>query len=302
METTETTGALITTEDLVKRPLSYSSLKEFLRSPMHFMHYRAKKREQTPALIMGELVDVLILTPDEYEKRFAIIPHDAPRKPTAAQLNAKKPSPETLEAIAWWDEFNKSLEIKGANGYVSRKTIITAEMLAEATQMRDMAFKSPHSAELLGRITETQCRLKWTDKETGLPMVSILDGVGDDLIVSLKTTPDASTGEFQKNAFNYNYHIQTAIELEAMKRKRGEFPDVYYLVIEKSEPYGVNVLKADKKFIALGDQEYRKALGLFKQCMEQGRFNEGYEFLPKNMERSYDHLELPGWALRQLHE
>lgn len=282
----------LTMEDLEQRPLSYSSLKEFMRSPLHFIYYRQRKRIMTPALIMGTLVDVLILTPDEYESRFVVMPVDAPRRPSSSQLNAKKPSPETTAAIAWWEDFHKE------HGH---KLIISQEDLEQATAMKTAVFTNEDAMYYLSQIEKTQLKLNWTDKDTGLPMVSIPDGVGE-CLVSLKTTADASPSEFQRSAFTFNYHIQSAIELEGLKKTKAAFPDVYYIVVEKSEPYGVSVLKADKNFLNLGAKKFDHAKKEFKMCLDQKRFHEGYEFRARTLERKYHHLELPGWAMKELSE
>ena len=42
--------------------LSYSSLREFAISPRHFLRYKMKQKEQTPAMVFGSLVDCMLLT------------------------------------------------------------------------------------------------------------------------------------------------------------------------------------------------------------------------------------------------
>ncbi len=145
-------------------------------------------------------------------------------------------------------------------------------------------------------VTKTQSKIKWEDKETGLPMIGYLDMEAEKFIADLKSTTDAHPDEFMKSAINFDYHIQAAIYLEAMAH-RGKFPDYYFIAVEKTAPYGVSVLKATKDFIALGNQEYRKLLQEFKFCMQQNAFDQSYEF---RSPVGYYQMDLPGWAKNKL--
>jgi hypothetical protein len=70
--------------------LSYSSLREFAISPRHFLRYKLRQKEQTPAMVFGSLVDCMILTEDQVEARFAVAP-DVDRR--------------TKDGKAKWEEF-----------------------------------------------------------------------------------------------------------------------------------------------------------------------------------------------------
>lgn len=280
---------MITFEDIRQRPLSHTSLKEFRRSPMHFMHYRKSKPKDSPAYLLGNLADVLILTPDLFDKRFCMIPIDAPRRPSSAQINAKKPSEDTVKAIEWWNVFNKEND---------GKKVIDQELLDTANRMRDAVLNNDRAALLLGKAPKRQMRFCWEEKESGLPIVSIPDAIGD-VIVSLKTAADADPAEFLRMAYTYEYHVQSAIETEALNR-RGEFPDLYYIVVEKEEPFGVSILRATDDFKALGKKIYKHTMLDFKRCLDNNRFNEGYEYKDKGI--GYHHLDLPPWAIKQLNE
>ena len=62
-------------ETIEKRPLSYSSLKSFSISPKHYISYLTKERTPpTAALIQGSVFDILLLTPEDFEKKLYIAP------------------------------------------------------------------------------------------------------------------------------------------------------------------------------------------------------------------------------------
>ena len=65
---------MITLQQLQERPLSYSSLKEFAKSPRHYLDYLNRKKETTPAMQFGSMVHCLLLQPDKFDTQFAIMP------------------------------------------------------------------------------------------------------------------------------------------------------------------------------------------------------------------------------------
>src|SRR5690606_27320191 len=53
--------------------LSYSSLKEFGKSPMNFIRYKLKERKpQTDSQIFGSLCDCLITEPQRFDELFVV--------------------------------------------------------------------------------------------------------------------------------------------------------------------------------------------------------------------------------------
>jgi hypothetical protein len=77
--------------------LSFSRLKELAHSPLALSRYIDKAFEPTAAMIEGSALDCLLFTPDDFDRLFFIMPDDV-KKPTKAQLGAKKPSEATLGA------------------------------------------------------------------------------------------------------------------------------------------------------------------------------------------------------------
>ena len=55
-------------------PLSFSSVKEFAKSPNHFLAYKNKTRTATSAMTRGSALHTFVLEPDEFEKRYLVAP------------------------------------------------------------------------------------------------------------------------------------------------------------------------------------------------------------------------------------
>lgn len=274
------------TLNLTERPLSYSSLKAFQKSPQHFVMYREGKKEPTPAMEFGNIVDCLILTPELYEKKYAVMPSNLER-PGANILKAKNPSPESIEKIKKWDEWTS------AN---VNKTWISSEDAQKALFLKDKTYKNEKAVELIGRKVKTQVRMNWNEAESGLPFVGYIDLEGDSFILDLKTAATGDPEDFMKQAYNLGYHIQAAAYVDAY-RKLGMFKDYWFLVVETSEPNNITVFKADKDFMELGHEEYKYLCKEFKMCMETDQFYKGYEF---RSAMGYFHLDIPAWAKQRL--
>jgi exodeoxyribonuclease VIII len=247
-------------------------------------------------MVFGNLVDCLLLTPDEFQNRYIIIPEDAPRRPTSAQLNAKNPSADSIRAIEWWAGFEKHLHgIKDATG--KRPEVITQAMYDEARYIVEKVLAYQPAAELLQRINSTQQYMRWVDNETKLPVKAFLDGDGDDLILEVKTAASADPEEFAKQAFNLDYHLQCGTYLHGA-RHRGQFNKQFaYLVIEKDPPYGICVMMADSDYRELGIEQYAELMQDFRYCYDNNLWHEGYEF---KRPFGYSHLDLPGYAKSML--
>jgi len=275
--------------DFDKRPLSASSLKAFQKSPQHFIEYRTTRKAPTPAMAFGNILDCLILTPDDYEKKFVVMPEDI-KKPTSAQAGAAKPSLKTLDQIAKYDTWTN--ENRG-------KTWIEQDDYDLASFLADKTFKNEKAAELLSRVSRTQDKLDWVDPITGLPLIGFKDATGDTFILDLKSAADGSPEGFQSAAYKLGYHIQTGTYLEAEKVLFHKYPDFFHLVVETVAPYNISVFKADADFIELGKQEYRFLLDQVKFCNENNLWYQGYEF---HSAVGYHQLGLPGWAKNKLNK
>lgn len=272
-----------------KRPLSYSSLKAFSKSPQHFVEYRLTKKEPTPALLFGSLLDVMILTPSEYDAKYAIMPNTI-KKPTSAQYGAKEKTDKTAQQIEQYEGWCN--ENRGKT-WIDLEDKILADFLAKKT------FENKKAMDLLNRVSSVQQKVSWNHKGTNLPLIGYKDMNGDTFIGDLKSTADGSPEGFTKSAFQYGYHLQTGTYLDAERTLSGKFPDFFFLVVETVAPYNISVYKATSDFIALGKQQFEELMMQIKFCTEENLWYQGYEF---HSAVGYHQLDLPGWAKNKLNK
>lgn len=88
--------------------LSFTRLKNLAHSPLMLKTY-IETPGSTKAMDDGTLLDCIVFEPHKFSEKFFVLPSGAPKKPTKAQLNAKKPSPETLAQIDRWEEMQAQI-------------------------------------------------------------------------------------------------------------------------------------------------------------------------------------------------
>jgi hypothetical protein len=274
---------------LEKRPLSYSSLKEFSKSPRHYIYYLEQKRTSTPAQEFGSLIDCLLLTPDKFESSFAVCEDlDKRTKDGKAKFEAFVDS-----------EYNWLLEAIKKDPKAKARKVIYANQVEEAKKIIELVKNDASAARLLNNLNATQYPIKYTDKETGLPMVMYLDGKGETnglpYILEVKTCTSAKKDNFLRDAIKFDYPLQTGTYTTGMAH-RGIFPDFYYLCIETEAPYGVNVFKVTSDWIKYGKTQLRTLLDDFKFCMNNNMFEQSYGF--KSL-TGYSQLDLPFYLKNQ---
>ena len=107
--------------------LSFSRLKALSHSPLCLKRYIEQTRTSTKAMDEGTLLDCILFEPESFQDRFFIMP-DHIKKPTSAQINAKKPSAETLEQIAVWE---------GIKERIGKRIVINQEQYNDSTNIAE---------------------------------------------------------------------------------------------------------------------------------------------------------------------
>ena len=152
--------------------LSYSILSKMVSHPMNLI---AMEREETPSLTFGSLVDCLMFTPEEFDKRFTV-------------TDIRKPSGEMLK----W--FNAYLEIKVPDSFVLTET---DALILKARSV------SGYNSNLLEKTALARFHSECD------AYLNVLAGAGDTLIIPTEEYNRAATfvsrlfnNEFVKHYFN----------------------------------------------------------------------------------------------------
>jgi hypothetical protein len=261
--------------------ISSHDLGRILEAPAKYLHGKKRPREATPAMRLGTLTHLAVLEPELFADSVVVMPDDAPNRPSSRQRLAKKPSPDTVAACLWWDEFER--ETIG-------KDIIDADELALLFAMRDAVCSHPAAAMLLSKIESTEASVFWIDEQTGVHCRMRTDALAPSLklIIDLKTGVDVSPDGFARAVANFGYYRQASVYIDGMRAVTGDDYRMAFIGVEKDAPHLVGVYVLSDAAVEQGRQEIRGGLTTAARCIETGEWP-GYS--PQVVA-----LDLPRWA------
>lgn len=249
-------------EYLAAPAMSASGLKLLARSAWHYKHRQEVK--PTRPMLCGTLAHCAALEPEAMGARYVVVPDDAPRRPTDKQWTAKKPSQESLDAMAWWRDFTAKAEgrqIVAANDYA-------------VTQMQLQALAAePTIADIL-RAGQGEVSVFWRDERTGVYCKARPDWMtpangGRLTVMDLKTTADESPSGFGRAAARLKYHLQWAHYVAGIEQATGLKVEEFVFAAVTSAPPVLAVpffLTDDIK--AQAQDERAELLDLYARCLK----------------------------------
>jgi len=250
---------MITIEQLQERPLSYSSLKEFAKSPRHYLDYLNRKKETTPAMLFGSMVHCLLLEPSKFSNQFAVM-GTIDKRTTAGK-----------EAYAKFVEESAGKDVVMENDY------------NEAMALADNVLSNPKLASWIQNCH--QYEQEFRHEVRGLPIRGFFDGVAEDYILEVKTTMDASPENLMRDFYNRQYHMQAGIYNIVSDKP------IKYLIIETKNPYDAYIADATDNYLKKGHELFFETIIRFNKCMEDNEWHKGYEFTTPSIK-----IDLPSWV------
>lgn len=243
--------------------LNQSRARSLLITPATFRWECDNPTEPTDDMIAGTVAHILVLEPESFADRFVVVPEDAPAKPTSRQVNAKKPSEDTLKAIDWWADFN----VKAAGKEVlTRKVHEAGHNYAKGILRTMEAFK----------IKPLAVEVALTGEFYGVPIKGSLDIIGEDgFIYDAKTTKEAATREGFGKAVDKSkdLKLQAAWYRRLFFERFGVYPEGFrWIAQEKWEPFLGSVFEAHEDHLAEGSELMGKVVSTYKACMELGEW------------------------------
>ena len=257
--------------------VSRSELWKLAESPEKYAYWKEHPEDPTPAQIFGQLVHAATLEPNIMGEEFVVAP----------EVNRR-----TTEGKATYAEFLKENE---------GKAIVSAEDWAKMLDMIDAQSRVPYVSQLLNGDHEKP--FFWTDDLTGerckvrvdcLTWATIED-VKTPVIVDYKTTLDASTDAFMRQAINLGYDLQAAMYSVGVEQETKCKPIFVFIAQEKAPPYAINIMQADPVFVRRGYDRFRELLGIYHECKESGNW---YGYLGKF--DMVNNLALPAWLAKEV--
>ena len=248
---------------------SKSRLDKINRSPAHRVYAKENPKEPTPAQVFGSALHCMVLTPDLFKLEYAVAP------------KCDKRTNEGKIIISSFESLNAG------------KEILSSEQFEQIEGMKAAIFSHPLASQLL-KDGEAEKSFFWIDEVTELQCKARPDYFRNDgICIDIKTTTDATFKEFQRDAYNFRYHVQAAFFMDGIyKSTKLEYTDFVIIAIEKEAPYGIIVYRMDEMAIDVGRDCYYRNLQTAKEWEENpDAFKTVYKISEEPIE-----LTLPRWA------
>lgn len=245
-----------------KLTLSFSSLKQFGKSPAHFVGYKKRIFKQSAPMRRGWLTHLITLEPEKLKGLHML---DVSTRANKA----------FKELVFTYGEDN----------------VFTYKEISEATKLAEAVREHPLARKLLGEAVEVEKHLKWTME--GVKFHGYADVIGKDYVADLKIT-DNEPKKIQRWVMDNLYHMQLAMYSEAVFPGR----DVsnYLITCDPNSPHGVVVYELSREMMADGLKQAQLELSMFKPWYKEWDGEStprSYDFYERENEPMI--LELPNW-------
>lgn len=231
--------------------ISRSSLLEFTnldgRCPYKYWYKKVNGtiQEEKKHFLFGHALHTFFLEPEEFEKRFLVIPKM--RKNTNQYKDyIEKITPELNNRKIIDDEQYKS--IQGMNKRINEHEI---------------------AALLINKKSHIEKSLYWIDRDTGVLCKARPDIISKNILIDLKSSKDLAYRSFRYGIKEYGYHIQAAMIQDGWATLTGNKIEMSIsLACEKEEPWLPIIYQLNPDDIELGREMYKDALVYFKKCRD----------------------------------
>ena len=259
--------------------ISHSKLECYRRRPaLYYKKYVAQtlpQPEESGAFRLGSAVHCAVLEEKEFASRYVLKP-DCDRR--------------TKEGKIQFAEF--AAQHAG-------KTFLDADEMAQVVAMREAVAAHPIASRLLAEgipemtwrkaqpnaLGALQCRTDWF-APCGCEISEFHPYALD--IKTVESLDSDAFRNFERAAFSYGYHRQAGFYLPLINEIL-EYPvsRMYYVAVEKVEPFGVAVYKLADDAIARGQDENIADLVRLRRSLETNDW--------PNIEPTVHELKLPAW-------
>jgi exodeoxyribonuclease VIII len=244
--------------------LSNSGMSKLKKTPANFKHYLDQGSESSDAMEFGSMFHMFILEPDKFARTYECTGIND-RRTTAYKAAAKK-----IEEAGKIPIDAKTADV--ATGLLSGMKNAMMQSYPGFIPLRD----GRPEVSVLYEDDGVQCKCR-------------IDYLGDDAIIDLKTTTDASANGFQDSVFKFGYnrqqaHYQRPFELAGTPKR------FYFWAVEKEPPFLNAIYELDEAALIMGRAEREKLMALYKTCKALDK----WPGLPTNIQT----ISLPAWAFR----
>ena len=239
--------------------LSHSSFSAFLKSPLHFVHYKFGEKEKTKAKTFGSLFDMFLLEPGKLKRKYLF--YDKSKCPLPKNRMNKKENAE------WLDNLKKQAEEE-------KKILIEQSDIEQSNGMAESVKNSVPAMALLNMCDTTQefMNFEWE----GFLWKGAKDKSCSELTLDLKTADKSDPRSVKRSIYDYGYHRQGFLYNTADGDK---YKPYFILSVEKKKPYAVSINHLTDTMLDRAENQLQRGLERFRECLiDPTLFFKGYEF------------------------
>lgn len=285
--------------------LSYSSIKH-MDSPRNFMQYFLEPRKpQTDSQKIGSLVDCLVLTPNIFSKKYAVL-NDVPTTDLQIRFcedvisEAKKLDVinDHLITQLFIDLYKKHYKTGSVEklfnlkpyvlASVERKDVVSQSMYDKCVELSDNLLSQPEVIQELEEVSETQKKIEF--ELMGWKFKGFLDTYSPSVFHDLKYASDCSPDKFEYDVRKFGYDVQFGLYDYGLEILGLAYhPKFKFIVYDANFNY--SIIDVDRSYIEYGRKKVEFYLNCLNKMIEENGFTKSYNFF-----RSRTTIYKPNWA------
>jgi len=229
--------------------LSASGMKQLLKTPAHFAHYRQNPQKPRAEFDVGTAAHSKVLG---VGAPIAVIPDSMLASNGYASTGAAK-------------EFIAKARAEG-------KVPLKSDVAAEVDAMAESVLAHPKALALLEQDGHAEASLFATDPDDHIAMRCRFDKLAAKCADVKTTAGTADVDGFENSIEKYGYDVQAAHYRRVLRLVTGEDRPFLFIVVEKEPPYlvGVHILHAE--FMEMGEAKAREARRRFREGITSGEW------------------------------
>ena len=221
-------------------------------------------KEDKKTFDFGRAAHALLLGDEVFEDGFMVAPKDAPQRPTEAMLNAKKPSPASVERVAFW----ASIDAVAAG-----RTIISGEEHQTIAHMAESLNWHPAISHYRLFDGTPEASLVWPYEKAWIKSRPDMLPASGQEIADLKTTASADRRFCDRAITNHGYDMQMALAIDGAKIVLGlEIKEAVLVFVEKEPPFMVRVVPLGLDALEYARRKNRIAMKAFAKAIASGEW------------------------------
>lgn len=262
------------------KALNSSSLKDFIDSPVLYLHNKQNPRKESASFKFGTMMHTWVLERDRFDALYAFLDEDtlkAVEKFRENPLNPNNymPAPEGIKKTQRnaWKEIQKDIGDKILVYKEEYDAILSTYNVYNKTINRTLFPEEIRkNLETIDLQLDGQNELTVEFEHRGVKCKARFDSIIDNYIYDVKTS--ANVHKFERDISNYKYYVQAGFYSIAYEKAFDERPRGFkHVVIPNKMPYSdFRITEMHPEYVEYGIDLVNRYIDEFKMCQDRDEF------------------------------